>query len=125
MGGRLIARAIKSRRFSSKEKNFLEAVNQYRECIKLDPQFVYGYKNLGSLMFITGSIDKAIINYNKAMRLDPHQADLLDYLGLAYFQKGNVPKAIECFEKAIQENPDFNEAIMHLNQAKGARNKTY
>jgi Flp pilus assembly protein TadD len=53
-----------------------EAVPHYREALRLKPDFVLAYNNLGLALQRTGRFEEAITNFKEALRLRPNNADI-------------------------------------------------
>src|SRR5207245_1872205 len=50
------------------------AIAEYRETIRLDPQFTPAHYNLGGLLRIKGDADGAIAQFRDVLRIDPKYA---------------------------------------------------
>ena len=55
--------------------NQAEAMKHYSLALKLEPDFVEVYNNLGVLLYSIGKIDDAIVYFKKALRIKPDYAD--------------------------------------------------
>lgn len=78
-----------------------EAISEYDEAIRLDPQFAVAYNNRGNAYAGLGQYEKAIADLDEAIRLRPKVA-------LAYNNRGNAYNNLRKFKRAIQ---DLDEAI--------------
>jgi tetratricopeptide (TPR) repeat protein len=70
-----------------------EAIELYRRCVALDPQFFDGWHALSMALLKTGQIKEAIGCGLQAVTLMPN--DLLAWTGLSqmYVRDGNIPEA--------------------------------
>ncbi len=100
---------IEQNRISSAEKCFKKAV-------KLNPNYVEAYNNLGNTLKQLGKIDDAFAVYQKAIAINPDLAET--YANLAGIQQQrNQPKAaLENYNKAVQLKSD--DAEVYYNQGK-------
>jgi cytochrome c-type biogenesis protein CcmH/NrfG len=70
------------------QHRFPEAVQQYREAIRLTPDNPQIYINLGGTLLIQGQTNEAIQNYQYAFRLNPDNLTIkakLQALGVKFF----------------------------------------
>ena len=88
----------------------LEAIAQYNESIRGDPQNADHYYDRGRLYLNIGHFQRAINDYDKAIRLNPRHAVAHYLRGQAYGQMGQERQAIEDFNEAIQLNPRLVDA---------------
>ena len=58
-----------------------EAIAEYNEAIRLDPEYTGAYMNRGNVYHALGQHERAIEDYNQAIRIDPQDADA--YVGRA------------------------------------------
>ena len=84
-----------------------EAVNQYIETIKSNPEIPETYYRLATLMYENRQItlEGAIEQCTRAVGLAPNNADAHVYLGYFLALNGELDKADEHFKKAIKLNP--------------------
>jgi tetratricopeptide (TPR) repeat protein len=92
----------------------LEAIDNYKKCVELDPLHAAAYINLGTLFYNRHDYQQAERFYRKAIEVDPRYA-------LAYFDLGNVldetgrlPDAIRAYESAISLAPTYADAHYNL-----------
>jgi tetratricopeptide (TPR) repeat protein len=92
----------------------LEAIDNYKKCVELDPLHAAAYINLGTLFYNRHDYPQAERFYRKAIEVDPRYA-------LAYFDLGNVldetgrlPDAIRAYESAISLAPTYADAHYNL-----------
>jgi len=87
-----------------------EAIRDYTEAIRLNPQFANMYYNRGFAYYNKGEYDRAIADFNEAIRLNPQFVEAYYNRGLAYYNKGNYDRAIADYNEAIRFNPQLSEA---------------
>jgi tetratricopeptide (TPR) repeat protein len=90
-----------------------EAINQYQEAFRLNPQYADACYTLGSALLKKGQIDEAIGQFQEVIRLRPDDANAYNSLGTACLKKGQIDEAIRQFQEAIRLNPD--DANTHYN----------
>ena len=79
------ARDAFDRGIAHAEKDQLdEAIDEYTEAIRLNPQCALAYSNRGDAYRKKGEFDKAIVDCTEAIRLDPKDAQALSHRGYAY-----------------------------------------
>jgi len=100
------------------------AILYYNKAIKLAPEYISLYNNLGVVYDSKNFYDKAIEVYYEGIRIDSTDYDLFVNLANAYAQKGNQDKAVKYFTKAIEINPENELAYCNLGLAY-AKNNDY
>ncbi len=92
----------------------VEAIDNYKKCVELDPTHAAAYINLGTLYYNRHDYVLAERYYRKAIEVDPRYA-------LAYFDLGNVldetgrlPDAIKAYQSAISLAPTYADAHYNL-----------
>lgn len=88
-----------------KAEKFKEAVNAFKQAIKLKPDYVDAYYRLGETYYELGEFDKVVDTYKQAVRCQPDSALAYEKLGEAYSDKGDYQKAGEAYNEAIRLNP--------------------
>jgi len=94
--------------------DYNEAIKQFQEALKLNPEKAEIHYNLGLTYQAKGLWDEAIEEYRKALELNPEDAEAHNNLGIVYYNQGNCQKAIEEFKFALSINPDFEIARKNL-----------
>jgi tetratricopeptide (TPR) repeat protein len=90
-----------------------DAIEQYRQALKLKPDFPEAHNNLGITLASQGRATEAIEHYRQALKSKPDYAKAHNNLGAALASRGQVDQAIEQFQQALKSNPDF--AMAHYN----------
>jgi predicted O-linked N-acetylglucosamine transferase (SPINDLY family) len=93
-----------------------EAVESYRQAVRLDPAFAEGWVNLSIALRTTGNIPEAVAAAREAVRLGAQGPGSM-MLGVALALKGGreaLAEAIACFQRALQSMPGNAEAEGNL-----------
>ncbi len=91
-----------------------EAIADYTQAIKLNPQYSTAYYNRAVAYETQNKLDEAIADYTQAIALDPQYTDALNNRGLDYAQQGKTDKAIADYTQAIAIDPQ--EAFAYNNR---------
>ncbi|MCH8320673.1 MAG: tetratricopeptide repeat protein [Acidobacteria bacterium] len=104
-----------------RDKELNEAIDQYKQALKLDDQFAEAYNNLGTVYFEKGDYGKATEFYEKALDLHEDFAAAHSNMGTVYARQAhrmNVTqfyrRAIVHLQKAIELDPNLPEAYNTL-----------
>ncbi len=96
-----------------------EAIEAFREALRLKPDDAYVWNNLGVTYGNMGRHREAIESYREALRLKPDDADAWYNLGLAYGNMDRHREEIEAYREALRLKPDFAEAWYNLGVSYG------
>jgi tetratricopeptide (TPR) repeat protein len=112
---------------NEKNGNLEEAIKDYREIIKLNPELPAAYNNLGRLYYRHGQFPEAIESLKLACQFAPKLASPRALIGFVYFEMGDFENAQKELKIASQLNPaDRNSklflarSMIELNDRKGA-----
>lgn len=94
----------------------VEAEQAYREAIRLAPDFVDPYLNLGVLLIDGRRGADAVTLYRQAIQRGHDDALLYFNLGVAYEDLGQPGQALDCYETSIHLAPELADA--HYNAAR-------
>ena len=100
-----------------------EAIAEYREAMRLKPDFAEAHINLGVALRDQGKLDEAIAEYREALRLKPDHAEAHSNLGLALSDQGKLDEAIAEYREAIRLKPDHAMPRYNLGNALGDQGK--
>jgi len=89
-----------------------DAAEEYREAIRLDPQMVDAYRNLGHLEWTERHLDSARAALNKAIDLSPDDPYAHYYLGRVELDLKNYPEAVTHLDKSKSVWPSDGELYL-------------
>lgn len=95
---------------------YLEAIEECRKAIEVDPTFGNPYNDIGAYLIELGKWDDAIPWFERAIaapRYDPRHFPHFN-LSRVYVQRFEYGKAIEHLEKALKIQPDYESARREL-----------
>jgi len=96
---------------------FDEAIQQFDESLKADPNNAQTYNDLGVAWLQKGDFNRSLDNFNKALQLDPHLNEALFNRALCY-EKQARPEAAQAdwneYLKRDSSSPWATEARQHL-----------
>ncbi len=87
--------------------NMLEAIEELKKALEIDPNYADAYNSLGLYYRYHGDFDEALEVFNKYASVSPDQANPIDNLANLYFRQGRVDDAIAKFKEALSIRPDF------------------
>ena len=93
-----------------------EAVNHYREAIRLKPDYIDAYTNLGNALLQTGALTEAIATYERLIALRP-TAEAHCNLANVLARSGRLDDAVTQFRRALALKPDLVAAHNNLANA--------
>ena len=94
-----------------------EAVDQFLQALRIDPQDFHACNNLGAAMLQNRRIDAAIGYFQRGLTIRPNDGSLHTNLGAALLAQGQVDQALEEFGKAVDCNPGDAKSQYHLGVA--------
>jgi tetratricopeptide (TPR) repeat protein len=89
-----------------KKGDFNNALNAFKDIIKLKPDDVESLLNIGIILYRNKEFSEAIEYLNKVIEIDENNADAYFYLGSCYEELKNLEKAIYYFKIAVSKNPN-------------------
>jgi DNA-binding transcriptional MerR regulator len=93
------------------------ALAAYEQAVTLDPRFAAAWTNLGSLVAVTGDIERARDCFDQALRHDPDQPEAHCNLAELALRGGQIELAISGFRQVLRSDPDQLEAHYGLARA--------
>jgi len=94
-----------------------EAIQAFKQAIKIDANNSEAYSNLGFVYIALGRYDAAIDACKKAIQIDPGNSEAHRNLGLAYFSLKRWNDAIAACKTAISINQSDSKAYSYIGMA--------
>ncbi len=92
-------------------KDYNKAIDLWKKTIKIDPNFVSGFNNLGNAFLKIKKFEEAIKYLNKSLELKPDFFETHYTLSEIFFQKGLHEKTLHHLNEAIKIKPDHLQTI--------------
>ena len=96
------------------QNRFEEAIAQWEEIVRKDPNLAEIHYNLGSAYMNQGKTESAIEAFKRALSVDPTLTEAYNKLGIICYKQGNARLAFACWKQALMINPDFDEARRNI-----------
>jgi tetratricopeptide (TPR) repeat protein len=93
---------------------YQESIQAFSEVVKLRPDYVEGYTNVGLTEIVWEKYDSARKAIGKALSLDPNSARAHYYDGLLQRRAGNSAREIADFRKVVEMFPESRDARREL-----------
>jgi len=91
----------------AQENDLAGAIACYQEVLKLQPDYIPAYNQLGNALQLLGRTEEAIACYQKILAINPTVAAAHCNLGNIWQTQGHFKVAIAAYQKAIQIKPDL------------------
>ena len=91
-----------------------EAMEQFKEALKVDPKFDLARENLQYLFAETGLEDADVRRWRDEVKRDPENFEAMLRLGVSYQNMGRFREAAEMLGAVVEKNPDHTMARFHL-----------
>lgn len=98
----------------AQQGNLQGAVASFSEAIRLQPDYIAAYNQLGNALQGLGQMEQAIAAYQSLLAINPNVAQAYCNLGAIWQMQGKTQEAIAAYQKAIQLKPDFTLAYLNL-----------
>jgi predicted O-linked N-acetylglucosamine transferase (SPINDLY family) len=92
------------------------AINCFKEAIRLQPDYLAAYNQLGNAYQQLGRTETAIATYQKLLSLNPNVAQVHCNLGTSLQLQGKTEEAIAAYQQAVKIKPDFALAYLNLSR---------
>lgn len=97
-------------------ENPAKAREEFLKVIKLKPDHIMSYLNLGYLS-LNSNIEESVDYFKKALKYDQTMAEAYNALAIAYLSQNNMLESINILEKGLQtvgkeESLNFNQSII-------------
>lgn len=100
-----------------KQGNYVQAIREFQDAIKLDPNYQRAYVNLGLSYKRLGDNVQALANYDKAITMKGGEKEVVSlaitYKANLYIDTKEFKKAIETMDLYLKDNPD-DDGIIYL-----------
>lgn len=103
---------------------FEEAVQAYREAIRVKPNFAKTYVQLGNVLAAQGKLEEAEQAYRQAIQVRPDLPEPHNNLGNLLGSQGRTAEAEREFREALRLDPGYAEAHNNLGNMLGFQGKT-
>jgi len=87
---------------------------EYREALRLNPNYAEAHNNLGNLLSKQGRHAEAVKHLASVLRLNPRVPAAHNNLGVALARLEKYEAAAECFREALRLDPGYTEARDNL-----------
>lgn len=94
-----------------------EAIKQYKEGLRINPENAPAHNNLGNAFAQKGLFAGAIREYREAVKIDPDYTMAYYNLGMTLFKRGLLDEAIREYRNALKIDKEFTEAYVGLGMA--------
>jgi protein O-mannosyl-transferase len=96
------------------EHRYQEAVEQFRQGIKINPYYSKTQNNLGHSLSELKRYDEAIDHYREAISIETNYAEAYNNLANALGKKGKLKESVAYYKQAIRFKSDYAEAHFNL-----------
>ena len=94
--------------------DYPEAIDNYSNAIKIDPQFKMAYNQIAYSYSAGGDFERALWAIDKYIELAPDEANPFDTKADIYALNGMLDNAIESYKRALTIKPDFYASLKNL-----------
>jgi Tfp pilus assembly protein PilF len=101
-------------RTAEAKREYNQALNQYRQALKADPDNYRIMNNIASTLLRMGQYNEALINVIRALTLKNDYVSALINGGIAYSKRGDYASALGMFSRAVELEPDNKAALYNL-----------
>ena len=84
------------------QKNYDEAIDSYKQALKIKPNFSENHYNMGIVLHGKGDVGAALESYKRALKINPAHAKSHINLGIIYKNRGDFSTAIVSYKKALK-----------------------
>jgi tetratricopeptide (TPR) repeat protein len=95
-------------------RHFDEAMDQFRQALKINPGYAEAHNDLGNALLQLGRRDEAIEQFRRALEIQPDYGNAHFNLGNAFRESGRAQEAIGHYQKVLQIQPGYIEAENNL-----------
>ena len=91
-------------------KNSEEAIQSWKNAIKIKPDFAEAYNNIGNALSELKKFDQSLKNYEEAIKIKPDFAEAYNNRASAFTSINQLKPALESCNSALKIKPHFAEA---------------
>ena len=95
-------------------KFYIEAVNEYRKVIEIDPNDAKAHNNLGNLLQNLKRYEETEKEFREAIKINPNYANAHYILGFLLEELKRYEEAAIFLKKALQINPEFKSELCEI-----------
>jgi hypothetical protein len=88
-----------------------EAIEEYREALRLKPGHVEAQNNLGLAWMESGRLDEAVAAFERAVQIEPANPKGHYHLGLAHLWKGQIDPAVASLRRSAEIKHDHGRPV--------------
>jgi len=99
-------------------------VSEYKEALRINPNFAEAHFNLGVAYQEKGNHKEAIAEYQKTLQIYPNYLEAHNNLGILYFRKGMLDQALVEYQKTIEIKPDYAKGYYNIGSVYREKKKT-
>jgi len=99
------------------QKKYDEAIDQYLEATRIDPNYSKTYNLLGRTYAAKENYRKAIEYFNKAIQMGENSAESYFFMARALMMQRKVDEAVAYYLKSIEIKKDYAESYNELGRA--------
>ena len=103
-------------RVHAARKEYADAIDAYRDALKLGPQNLEIRFERAKLLVSGGAVRKGIKELKKVLKAKPGLAEAHLYMGRALADSGKEQKAVGAFRLAVSKDPQLGDAHFRLGQ---------
>ena len=91
-----------------------EAVEEYGQALRIDPDSAEAHNNLGIALFALGNVPEGLRHFEKSLQIKPQWASAHYNFAEALARAGKLEDAIVQYQEALRITPDYPEADYSL-----------
>ena len=90
------------------------AMEAYKECLRLDDEYVDAYANLGFIYLEREEYEQALKCFTRVTELEPGSPEAFNDLGYVYEKMERLGSAKQMYERAREADPNDVEAYINI-----------
>ena len=90
-----------------KLERYEESIGQWNKTIQMNPNFYFGYNNLGNVFLLKKDLTEALKNYEKAIEIKSDYYQAIFNKGNVFFELNEFQKALKCYDQVISLKKDY------------------